>query len=189
MGVRLSGELDANWQGSAMCVCSTGRSRSGKQGRGGPLSVGHMMSQGNLMSVCRAGLPQGGVGCGRGVPWREDGSKRDRGTEGSQRGKRTMAVRIGRTERRKERSCGRSRCVQDNAGRLQRLTGDNVRPLMRPAQRREEAQGGSTQRGAWERIREGRPQSGRSDAHKKSPCSFLQGRNMVGHQGLEPRTN
>ncbi len=92
-------------------------------------------------------------------------------------------------ERRKERSCGRSRCVQDNAGRLQRLTGDNVRPLMRPAQRREEAQGGSTQRGAWERIREGRPQSGRSDAHKKSPCSFLQGRNMVGHQGLEPRTN
>ena len=130
------------------------------------------------MSVCRAGLPQGGVGCGRGVPWREDGSKRDRGTEGSQRGKRTMAVRIGRTERRKERSCGRSRCVQDNAGRLQRLTGDNVRPLMRPAQRREEAQGGSTQRGAWERIREGRPQSGRSDAHKKSPCSFLQGQTI-----------
>ncbi len=134
-------------------------------------------------------IATGGAGCGRGVPWRESGSKRDRGTEGSQRGKRTMAVRIGRTERRKERSCGRSRCVQDNAGRLQRLTGDNVRPLMRPAQRREEAQGGSTQRGAWERIREGRPQSGRSDAHKKSPCSFLQGRNMVGHQGLEPRTN
>ena len=51
-------------------------------------------------------------------------------------------------ERRKERPCGRSRCVQDDAGRLQRLTGDNVRPLMRPAQRREEAQGGSTQRGA-----------------------------------------
>ena len=27
------------------------------------------------------------------------------------------------------------------------------------------------------------------DAHKKSPCGSPQGRNMVGHQGLEPRTN
>ena len=182
--------LDAKWQGTAMCVCSTGRSRSGKQGRGGaPLPVGHMMSRGNLMSVCRAGSPQGGAGYGRGVPWREGGSKRDRAQSACRRGKKIWSSASGGLERRKERPCGRSRCVQDDAGRLQRLTGDNVRPLMRPAQRREEAQGGSTQKGTWERIREGRPQSGRNDAHKKSPCSFLQGRNMVGHQGLEPRTN
>lgn len=36
-------------------------------------------------------------------------------------------------------SCGRSRSVQDDADRLRRLAGDNVRPLMRPAHR----QGGS----------------------------------------------
>ena len=131
----------------------------------------------------------GGAGYGRGVPWREGGSKRDRAQSACRRVKKIWPSASGGLERRKERPCGRSRCMQDDAGRLQRLTGDNVRPLMRPAQRQGEAQGGSTQRGAWERIREGRPQSGRSDAHKKSPCSFLQGRNMVGHQGLEPRTN
>lgn len=65
------------------------------------------------MSVCRAGSPQGGVGCGRGVPWREGGSKRDRGTEGSQRGKRTMAVRIGRTGEAKGKTV---RPVQMRAG-------------------------------------------------------------------------
>ena len=67
----------------------------------------------DVMSVCRAGSPQGGVGCGRGVPWREGGSKRDRGTEGSQRGKRTMAVRIGRTGEAKGKTV---RPVQMRAG-------------------------------------------------------------------------
>ena len=187
MGGSLSG-LDAKWQGTAMCVFDR-QWQVRQTGQRRATSGWAYDAPGQPDVRLSRRIATGGAGCGRGVPWREDGSKRDRGTEGSQRGKRTMAVRIGRTERRKERSCGRSRCVQDNAGRLQRLTGDNVRPLMRPAQRREEAQGGSTQRGAWECIREGRPQSGRSDAHKKSPCSFLQGRNMVGHQGLEPRTN
>ena len=91
-----------------MCVCSTGSGRSGKQGRGGPLPVGHMMPQGNLMSVCRAGPPQGGAGYGRGVPWREGGSKRDRGTERLPQGKK----RYGRPHRedwrgeRKDRAAG-----------------------------------------------------------------------------------
>ncbi len=150
-----------------MCVCSTGSDRSGKQGRGGPL-VGHMMPRGNLMSVCRAGPPQGGQGTAE----ESRGGKTDRSGTGVQKAhsgeKERWPSASGGLERRKERPCGRSRCVQDDAGRLQRLTGDNVRPLMRPAQRREEVQGGSTQRGAWKRIREGRPQSGRNDAHKKA---------------------
>ena len=169
--------FDRQWQ-----VRQTGQRRRATSGW-------HMMPQGNLMSVCRAGLPQ----VGQGAAEESRGGKAARSGTGVQKAhsgeKERWPSASGGLERRKERPCGRSRCVQDDAGRLQRLTGDNVRPLVRPAQRQGEAQGGSTQRGAWERIREGRPQSGRSDAHKKSPCSFLQGRNMVGHQGLEPRTN
>ena len=170
--------FDRQWQ-----VRQTGQRRRATSGW-------HMMPQGNLMSVCRAGLPQ--VGQGTAEEFR--GGKADRSGTGVQKAhsgeKERWPSASGGLERRKERPCGRSRCVQDDAGRLQRLTGDNVRPLMRPAPRQGgSAGGGSSQRGTWERIREGRSQSGRGDAHKKSPCSFLQGRNMVGHQGLEPRTN
>lgn len=84
-------------------------------------------------------IATGGAGYGRGVPWREGGSKRDRAQSACRRVKKIWSSASGGLERRKERPCGRSRCVQDDAGRLQRLTGDNVRPLMRPAQR----QGGS----------------------------------------------
>lgn len=148
-GGQSAGGLDAKWQGTAMCVCSTGSGRSGKQGRGGgPLPVGHMMPRGNLMSVCRAGSPQGAYGAAE----ESRGGKTDRSGTGVQKAhsgeKERWPSSSGGLERRKERPCGRSRCMQDDAGRLQRLTGDNVRPLMRPAQRREEAQGGSTQRGA-----------------------------------------
>lgn len=103
---------------------------------------------GQPMSVCRAGLPQ----VGQGAAEESRGGKADRSGTGVQKAhsgeKERWPSASGGLERRKERPCGRSRCVQDDAGRLQRLTGDNVRPLMRPAQRREEAQGGSTQRGA-----------------------------------------
>lgn len=83
------------------------------------------------------------TGGGQGTVEESRGGKSDRSGTGVQKARSGEKERwpsaSGGLERRKERSCGRSRCVQDNAGRLQRLTGDNVRPLMRPAQR----QGGS----------------------------------------------
>lgn len=122
------------------------------------------------------------------------GGKTDRSGTGVQKAhsgeKERWPPASGGLERRKERPCGRSRCVQDDAGRLQRLTGDNVRPLMparpkagrkrRVAVRKEEHESAS-----------GRGVRSQAEAMriKKAPCSFLQGRNMVGHQGLEPRTN
>lgn len=78
------------------------------------------------------------------------GGKADRSGIGAQsayrRVKRDMAVRIGRTGEAKGKTVRPVRCVQDDAGRLQRLTGDNVRPLMRPAQR----QGGSA---GWQYVK------------------------------------
>lgn len=122
-----------------LCACV----RPAGAGRVNRAEEGHFRlaydAPGQPESVCRAGLPQGGVGCGRGVPWREDGSKRDRAQKAHSGEKERWPSASGGLERRKERPCGRSRCVQDDAGRLQRLTGDNVRPLMRPAPR----QGGS----------------------------------------------
>ena len=60
----------------------------------------------------------------------------------------------GGLERRKERPCGRFRCLQDDSGRQQRLTGDNVRLLMRLAQRQRE---GSAGRQYAERNMKGHP--------------------------------
>ena len=113
-----------------MCLCSTGRDRSGKQGRGGA----HFRL--GMMSVCRAGSPQGVSGAAEEIPWA--GSRIEAG-----QGHRVLAAgekklwpsASGGLEMRKERSCGRSRSVQDDADRLRRLAGDNVRPLMRPAHR------------------------------------------------------
>lgn len=125
--------FDRQWQ-----VRQTGQRRA--------TSGWHMMPQGNLMSVCRAGLPQ--VGQGTAEEFR--GGKADRSGTGVQKAhsgeKERWPSASGGLERRKERPCGRSRCVQDDAGRLQRLTGDNVRPLMRPAPRQGGSAGGAVRK-------------------------------------------
>lgn len=107
--------------------------------RRGPLPVGHDVR------LSRRIATGGAFGAAEEIPWAGSRIEAGQGHRALAAGEKELwPSASGGLEMRKERSCGRSRSVQDDADRLRRLAGDNVRPLMRPAHR----QGGSMQKGA-----------------------------------------
>ena len=142
-----------------------------------------------------AAIPDDCLLCRRMVIWRgngilmEPGQGRSgtRGQNASAARQKTMPSASGKGEgetssERQDLGAGEpARCGSWAAGERERTFGRRSKHEEGPKGRKE---------------RSGREHSGGAAAgmpqghgHKKSPCSFLQGRNMVGHQGLEPRTN
>ena len=147
-------------------------------------SAGWHVSPWKKMPLCHTVLPQAGrMRRQSHIPEREPDRSGTRAQSACSSAK-TWPAASGRAG--KGHAAGADACRIPQAG-CKSWPGRTCGALKQPAQKQWEGRTGGD--GVAERTRKDRPQSGRGDAHKKSPCSFLQGRNMVGHQGLEPRTN